>query len=239
MSDFTLALIADIHGNAWALDAVLDDIRRRGVRVVVNLGDSLNGPLDPSGTADLLLRHGVPSLRGNGDREVLEGLAPQVRAHLTPAHLAWLRDLPETLTVADLLLCHGTPTCDDQPLLETITAQGARPATPDEITARLDGTRARALACAHSHLARVVRLPDGRSIINPGSVGLPAYTDEAPHPHAMQSGSPHARYALLSRWGDEWTVEQLCVPYDWHAAAAQARRAGRPDWAAWLSTGWT
>ena len=238
MSEFTLALIADIHGNTWALDAVLDDIRRRGVRVVVNLGDSLMGPLDPAGTADLLLRRGIPSLLGNADREVLEGRQPQTRARLNATHLAWLRDLPDTLTVGGLLLCHGTPEADDQPLLETITPLGARPATPEEIAARLSGTNARAVACGHTHLARLCRLPDGRSVLNPGSVGLPAYREAAPQPHAMQSGSPHARYAVLRRWGEEWTVEQLCVPYDWSAAAREAQRQGRPDWAEWLTSGW-
>ena len=51
----SLAVIADIHGNRWALEAVLQDIERRGIQQIVNLGDNLTGPLDPAGTADLLI----------------------------------------------------------------------------------------------------------------------------------------------------------------------------------------
>jgi predicted phosphodiesterase len=49
--DLTIAVIADIHGNRWALEAVLADIDRRYIGQIVNLGDSLLGPLDPVGTA--------------------------------------------------------------------------------------------------------------------------------------------------------------------------------------------
>lgn len=48
--------------------------------------------------------------------------------------------------------------------------------------------------------------------MNPGSVGLLAYTMEAPLPYAMESGSPHARYALLRRRGGSWQVEHVLVP---------------------------
>jgi predicted phosphodiesterase len=51
-----VAVLSDIHGNRWALEAVLDDISRRGIRDMVNLGDSLYGPLDPGGTAQIVSR---------------------------------------------------------------------------------------------------------------------------------------------------------------------------------------
>ena len=38
-----LAAIADVHGNSWALDAVLADIARRGIGTIVNLGDCVYG----------------------------------------------------------------------------------------------------------------------------------------------------------------------------------------------------
>ncbi len=46
------ALVSDIHGNLPALEAVLRDVHRRGVSTVVNLGDSLSGPLWPLETAE-------------------------------------------------------------------------------------------------------------------------------------------------------------------------------------------
>jgi hypothetical protein len=80
-------------------------------------------------------------------------------------------------------------------------------------------------------------MPDGMLLVNPGSVGLPAYADESPHPHAMEAGSPHARYAIVTRSGSNWHVEHHAVVYDWNAAAELASRNHRPDWAAWLRTG--
>jgi hypothetical protein len=91
--------------------------------------------------------------------------------------------------------------------------------------------------CGHSHISRVVQLPGGRTIVNPGSVGLQAYTDDQPLPHKMETGSPHARYAVITEGAGGWTVEQVAVPYPWEKAARAARRRGRNDWAAWLETG--
>ena len=50
MSGRTLAFISDIHGNAFALEAVLAEIARREIPEIINLGDSFFGPLDPAGT---------------------------------------------------------------------------------------------------------------------------------------------------------------------------------------------
>ena len=47
-TDFKIALISDIHGNTWALEAVVDDLDSRGIQTVLNLGDSVYGPLDPA-----------------------------------------------------------------------------------------------------------------------------------------------------------------------------------------------
>jgi hypothetical protein len=39
-----LAILADIHANIWALDAVLAHAKSRGIDRFLNLGDSLYGP---------------------------------------------------------------------------------------------------------------------------------------------------------------------------------------------------
>jgi len=49
-----------------------------------------------------------------------------------------------------------------------------------------------------------------------------------PCPHAMQTGSPHARYSVVHLADGQ--VEQFSLPNPWHKAAAQARRHGRPEW---------
>jgi diadenosine tetraphosphatase ApaH/serine/threonine PP2A family protein phosphatase len=91
--------------------------------------------------------------------------------------------------------------------------------------------------CGHSHIPRILQLPAGPLVINPGSVGLPAYSDDLPVAHKMETGSPHARYAMVSKSAAGWTVEQIVVPYDWNKAAQKARRLGQDEWGAWLETG--
>jgi hypothetical protein len=93
------------------------------------------------------------------------------------------------------------------------------------------------ILAGHDHLQRTVRLPAGRLVVNPGSVGLPAYTDDTPHPHAMEAGTPHARYAILHSSPEGWQVEHVRLDYDWDAAARTADRNRSPDWAHWLRTG--
>ena len=74
-------------------------------------------------------------------------------------------------------------------------------------------------------------------VVNPGSVGLPAYCYDSPRSHAMEAGSPHARYAIVDLDDARCRVEQIAVPYDWETAARTAATNGRHDWATWLRTG--
>ena len=48
-------VLADIHGNALALEAVLQDMDMLGLLTAVNLGDSVSGPLNAAETAYLLM----------------------------------------------------------------------------------------------------------------------------------------------------------------------------------------
>ena len=74
-SEVEVAVISDVHGNRWALAAVLEDIDRRGIRDIVNLGDSLYGPLAPAETAEILLGLDLPTVRGNEDRLIVEAMS--------------------------------------------------------------------------------------------------------------------------------------------------------------------
>lgn len=253
MSNLTItAVLADVHANSWALQAVLEDISRRTVTGVVNLGDLFYGPLDPAGTLELVRHHPMQHVAGNMDRYIVETAADTVPTiplsnltmrfvvdALEPEAVGWLGQLPPTTIIAPgIFLCHGTSSADDQPLLERITAAGVELKSNAELEAETQQVPGQIILCAHTHVGRHVRLSNGRTIINPGSVGLPAYEDEAPFPHRMQSYSPHAKYCLLTMAGAELlAVEHVSVAYDWHTAAQQAERNGRPDWAASLRTG--
>lgn len=242
-----IAVVADIHGNVRALRAVMDDLKQVAPDTVVNLGDCVSGPLEAAETADVLISLAWVTIRGNHDRHLLDRPVEQMGSsdkaaagELKNHHSAWLSTLDATAELEDLLLCHGTPDNDSVYLNETVEPDGrVRLATQGELSRRLDGASARVILCGHSHMARLMSLDDGRLIVNPGSVGLPAYTDGGPVKHSMEMGAPHARYAVLERRkaSEPWQVSFRVVPYDWNGAAARATSKGREDWAHWIRTG--
>ena len=247
-----VALVSDIHGNRWALEAVLDHIAGRRVDAIWNLGDILSGPLEPAATADILMPLALPTIRGNHERQLLAcaerpgGPSDQFAfTHTERWHHDWLRGLPVALTPhAGVRLCHGSPRSDVELLLETVELDGQRPARPDEIAERITAEPARLIACGHTHVPRLVQAHDGRVIVNPGSVGLPAY--ESAHPLAppeqpavyyVENSSPHASYAIVDQVEAGWEVSFHRVVYDWESAAACAERNNRPEWGYALRTG--
>lgn len=238
-----IALVADVHGNRWALEAVLEDLERRGIHEVVNLGDTVYGPLDPRGTFEQLRDLRWPTVRGNQDRVLLQhAQSPAVAsvAHALGAEgVAWIRrqtDAP--FRQGAIHCCHGTPERDDAYLLEVVEPSGhVRVRAPTDLDEATRGLDAPVVACGHSHVPRAVSSAAGRLFVNPGSVGLPAYDDDAPVHHRMEAGSPHARYAILEFDGARTRVEFVAVPYDHETAARAAEANGRPDWAVWIRTG--
>ena len=242
----SFAAISDIHGNIFALEAVLGDIAQRGIERIVNLGDHLYGPLDPIATAELLIPINLPSIRSNCDRWLYEAgtIAPpgrtiaKNRLALSEQHRCWLEEMPQTLQIDDdVLLCHGTPWADDVYLLEDVDQNGVHPRSVDDLAIHLSEVSAKLVLCGHSHRPGSAQLLNGTVVVNPGSVGLQVYTDESPYPHAMEAGTPHARYAVFTREDSQWQFEHLTVSYDWEQAAKLAEQNGRSDWARWLRTG--
>ena len=66
-----IAILSDIHGNLPALQAVLAEIDALGVDSIINVGDTLGGPLESARTADLLMSRGIPMIAGNHERQLL------------------------------------------------------------------------------------------------------------------------------------------------------------------------
>jgi predicted phosphodiesterase len=251
-----IAVVSDIHGNLLALEAVMADIAGQSVDATINLGDILSGPLWIEETADCLMTLGWPTIRGNHERQVLT--LPRDRMGAADGHAAdrlndaqrrWLAALPASLQFSDeVFCCHGTPTSDLVYFLETAIpgygsdgSPGLRRATPDEARERAGdaqrGVAHAVILCGHTHVPRVMRLSDARLVVNPGSVGLQAFDEDHGHPHVVENGSPHARYAVLTRRSAGWQVDLRSVPYDCEAAARLAEANSRPDWADALRTG--
>ncbi len=243
------AAIADIHGNCAALKAVLDDITALGIRDIVNLGDCFSGPLEADHAGDLLLLLDLEAertVRGNHDRYLIETPADQLEAsdaqahrQMSSRHFDWLRKLPFSMVWRDdIFLCHATPQDDNLYWLETVSPQGHVTLRPHgEIEALAGGIEQSLILCGHSHIPRVVSLSDGRLIVNPGSVGQPAYDDDAPYFHKVETGHPMASYAVIEKTESGWMPIFRNVAYDHMAMSRLAAENGRPEWASALATG--
>lgn len=240
-----LAIIADVHGNLIALEAVLADIARLAPDLIVNLGDLVSGPFDPAGSAKAQMALGCPTLAGNHERGLTEsgpnGLDRLARPLLSPDQLDWIAGLPPTLSLLDgaIFACHGSPAGGDEDyLLEDMSTGRPRLDTEAAIATRLTGAgAAQVVLCGHSHVARIATIR-GVLVLNPGSVGMPGYRANLPVPHVVEAGAPHARYGVLERGASGWSAQLRAVPYDVEAAALQAEHHGWPAIAHSVRTGW-
>ncbi len=241
-----IGVIADIHGNALALEAVLADMRPRSLDRIINLGDLVSGPLLPRETMELLAGLDVLTVRGNHDRWVSRddptrmGASDQfAHAQLRPEQRSWLGALPMFADAGQgIVSFHATPNNDNRYLVEKVNQGRLERDSVANIRERLGELDARVVLCGHSHRRQLLQLPNGPLILNPGSVGCPAYDDPGHDAHVSEAGSPHARYAVLTLKGDGVAVEMIAVQYPWEDAARCADRNGRPDWAHALRTGW-
>ncbi|CAH1681302.1 putative phosphodiesterase [Hyphomicrobiales bacterium] len=237
-----LGVIADIHGNLPALEAVLARLDEMSVDRLINLGDCASGPLWPAETVALLRSRAISHVRGNHDR-VLGAASPEALGAsdnyawqaLDPEARAWLAGLPAEATVEGALCFHASPGCDETYLMEEVHDGHLVPSPVATIEQRLAGRVAALMLCGHSHLPRAVRLGSGAVVLNPGSVGNPAYRDTNPA-HVSESGMPHARFAVVTL-GAEIAIEHHLVVYDWERAAGRAEANMRADWAHALRTG--
>jgi putative phosphoesterase len=171
-------VIADIHGNAPALAAILAEIDRVDVDLIVSLGDATWGG-QPEETRTLLesIRRPAIFISGNGERalrELREGREGNdreswMRDHHSPATYAFLETFVESAVISveglgPVRFCHGSPRSD----IELITAE-----TPAKrMRALMHGVPERVLLTGHTHL-QFDRQVAGIRSINPGSVGIP------------------------------------------------------------------
>ncbi len=217
-----VAAIYDIHGNLPALEAVLQEIRRAEVDLVVVGGDVLPGPM-PRETLACLRDLEVPVrlIHGNGDREVLaeragtEVSVPEsyretlrwVAEQLDPEHERWLAGWPATIRVeipglGEVLFCHATPRND--------TEIFTRSTPEDRVLPAFAEVDAPVVVCGHTHMP-FDRVIGGVRVVNAGSVGMPF-------------GEPGADWLLLGPG-----VQPRHTPYDLERAAERIRRTSYPQ----------
>lgn len=152
-----VAALYDVHGNLAALDAVLAEVDREGVELIVSGGDLVAGPFAEDCLQRLVERGDqVRFVRGNADRG-------------TPAFASVVERWPTTvaLDVAGLgrvLFCHGSPRSDEE-ILTRISPEA-------RVRVALDGVEAPVVVCGHTHV-QFDREVAGRRLVNAGSVGMP------------------------------------------------------------------
>lgn len=219
-----VAVLADIHGNLPALEAVLAEPDVAAADRVVLPGDIALGPM-PGETLDLLGSLGERAVwvHGNCERELVaayDGAPPAgPNAHaarecaglLDRRHRDLLDGLPMTVTLdidglGPVLFCHATPRRDDECVLVD---------SPIGVWQRaLAGVDEQLVVLGHTHMP-FDRLVDRRRVVNAGSVG-------------MSYGAPGACWALLGP-----TVALRRTAYEPLAAAARIAAGGHPDALAW------
>jgi putative phosphoesterase len=222
-----VALVSDVHGNLTALEAVIADIRRRGVDLVVHGGDlALMGPR-PGEVVDRIRELGWPGVVGNTDEllwrpeeherqlrraprlapllELLfETYAPDTRERLGAERLTWLRRLPAEYRGEALTVVHARP--------NDLWRAPMPDADDDELVDAYASLRSTHVGYGHIHRPFARRV-DGLTVANAGSVGLP------------WDGDPRAAYLLIED-GDPTVIR---VEYDVDQEARALRALGHPD----------
>lgn len=222
-----VAILSDVHGNRFALEAVLADIRNMAPDLICNLGDAVWGGADPAGAWALQREAVPPTVRGNTDEFLLADpaeLQAQTRAYRdflerelggVPPELA---TLPLTATVAsgEVLLAHGSTNSPWDALFLTTKGPAVRPALPEELLERVAGwPEVRVVVVGHTHRENIAS-HRGVTFVNAGSVSR------------QMHGDPAARWVLLERRAGWWNVSFCRTPYDTEAAARWAE-AHAPD----------
>ena len=232
-----VAVIADVHGNLVALEAVLGNVAHAQVDRMVCLGDvAATGP-QPRESVERLRSLDCPVVMGNADAwlldpplvEATDEAARRIEeidrwclAQLGEEDLAFIREFRPTIEIdlglgkdAGLLCFHGSPRSNT----EVIDAS-----TPETALAEaLAGARAAVLAGGHTHVP-LLRRHAGMSILNPGSVGMP----EQP---------PWADYAIVDAASSRLAIELRRVRLDGAAVRQAALASGMPH-AAWWAEYW-
>lgn len=220
----TIAILADVHGNVPALEAVLSDLDRHSVDEVLHGGDLVGRGPQGREVVDMVRARGWRGVRGNHEdylvafrqgnvrKEWLHGpewaAARWMAAQLGDDGEAYARGLPISLTAEtapELRLVHGTPRSNQESI---------GPWTADEeIDERLAGIDEPLVVCAHTHRP-LVRRPGRRLVVNVGSVGLPF------------DGDHRACYALLRRNAEGWHAEHRRLEWDRDRLLRLYRRTG-------------
>ncbi len=227
---YSVAVIADIHGNVAALNAVLEDLQSQPYDRLVVAGDLvLSGPR-PVESLGAIRNLGAPTIYGNTDllvfdEQVSEERLDWVREKLGTDGLSYLKGLPFEYRITppggqspedDLLIVHATPTDVTGVLVLQPVPFSLRTVTPEEEARTLLGdAKANLIVAGHLHYASY-GVPCGQRYSIIDSVGFPF------------DGDHQVGYARVWWDGQEWLVENHRLSYDYHKVVEDVRCCGAP-----------
>jgi predicted phosphodiesterase len=236
-----ILVFSDMHGNALAFDAMLEDVRGENFDGMVCLGDAIQSGPQPAETVSRLRELGCPVVMGNADDWLLSGedsgaeqIASErlvkmeaVRAwsleQLSNGDLEFIRGFQPTVRLPledglELICSHGSPTSFDDVILPTIT--------DEELRAMLEPQPSLVYCGGHTHVQFVRHLRETFHF-NPGSVGY-AYRHEQSFDVPLIRSDPFAEYAVLTSGEGKLRLEFRRVTLDVERLIAVYRSSGRP-----------
>lgn len=240
-----------IYSNYLALEALLEDARARGIERLYCLGDlGAFGP-SPDRSCDILRETGIPTVQGNYDNSVGNGLADcqcgytdprdnyfakvsydYTFRHTSSENKVWLRTLPAQLRIRvgpyHVLLCHGSPRKMNEFLWES-TASDAF------LNWLFEKYHTDIIVGTHTGLHWHREPSPGRHFINCGAIGRPPNDGQRTVVYTLiNAGS-----ASNNETASHLKVDFVRLAYDYERLAAEMTSEGLPDeFVETIRTGW-
>lgn len=226
-----IAIFSDVHGNAIALEAVLNDINSRGIDLVFCGGDLIGYGAYPNEVIDLIRKNRIPTIMGNYDdgvgfsrsdcgcadtdpkmKELGEISLKWTKKQVNFENRVFLRSLLEriqfTICSKKILIVHGSPRRINEYLY---------PDRPEEsLLGMFEAEKVDIIICGHTHLP-YTRIIDSKCLINAGSVGKP------------KDGDQRAAYTILKLTESSLETEVIRVKYDVERMAQAIETSGLPQ----------
>lgn len=213
-----IGLIADVHSNVVALEAVLSDMDSLGVEKILHAGDIVGYNPYPNETIGLFRKRKIISIRGNHERALLTGDMSDFNWHAACAlrwtsnaisreNLGYISKLKDTETISvddvEIFLVHGSPNDPDEYVYPEDVEPGLLTMTNSDI-----------LVLGHTHIQFKKQFKEG-IIVNPGSVGQP------------RDQNPASAFAILDT--DTKRIELKRTGYDIEKVIEDMRKTYLPE----------
>ncbi|MFA4956640.1 MAG: metallophosphoesterase family protein [Candidatus Methanoperedens sp.] len=213
-----IGLIADVHSNIVALEAVLLEMDNLGIEKILHAGDLVGYNPYPNETIELFRKRKIISIRGNHERALLSGDMSDLNWHAACAlrwtsntisreNLDYISKIKDTEVISlgdtEIFLVHGSPNDPDEYVYPEDVEPGLLTMTSSDI-----------LVLGHTHIQFKKQFNEG-IIVNPGSVGQPRDKD------------PASAFAILDT--DTKRIELERTEYDVEKVIEDMRKTYLPD----------